>query len=613
MRPLFSGTDCSGALNKIANGVVYGLGGTSFSGAASTDLQAAIRDGVLEAVFYAFYGFEEDVSLVSADLQAALDFSETLTALASGTYYDKVSLDIQAERTATLIPAAEAAAREAYIVSTPSGLSGYVTENAVPASTVAAATTTTWTANSEIYVVNSITVNGVLAIEPGTVVYLAGGANITVASTGSIQAAGTLDNPVVFTRAASGAWGSIIINSMSNSFSYCDISGGTIGVDVNGLVDISNSNLHGHQTSAMDCSGAVIDVETVSTVTENYFYSNGSYPVKINQYTDFDDSNHFYDPAAETEPDPDKLKNGIYFYGDVDRAVDFTVSEVPYVIEEDPWNINVSGSLTIDPGVIVKLWQDAYRVRVYSQIYAEGTENEPIVFTSYAEDIGGDTNGIGAVTPGNWGGLDIIGAGSQFSYCQISYAETGLDFNEALNDQGSAVISNCWFHDNLGVGLDGTEAMTGTSVTSSSFWDNGSWPVKINQYMAFNNSNHFYDPDAQTEPDFDKLNNGIYFFGDVDQAVVLTVTEVPYFIEEDPWYINTSGSLTVEAGAVIKLWQANYGVRVYSSITALGTAEAPIMFTSYADDAGGNTNGETGTAAAGDWMFTRYYRRRQYF
>jgi hypothetical protein len=86
----------------------------------------------------------------------------------------------------------------------------------VPAGTTIA-TNTTWSADGGPYLITgNLTVNAstTLSLQPGTCVYLASGAGITVANGGRILAEGTETAPIRFTRQpGSGAsWGGIVIN-----------------------------------------------------------------------------------------------------------------------------------------------------------------------------------------------------------------------------------------------------------------------------------------------------------------------------------------------------------------------------------------------------------------
>jgi hypothetical protein len=82
----------------------------------------------------------------------------------------------------------------------------------------------------------------------------------------------------------------------------------------------------------------------------------------------------------------------------------------------------------------------------------------------------------------------------------------------------------------------------------------------------------------------------------------------PYVIGES-FVVPSVVTLAIEPGVVVKFNAVNSRPKIYGSILALGTAEDPIIFTSFFDDAhGGDTNGdgETTLPDPGDWRLEFY-------
>lgn len=101
-------------------------------------------------------------------------------------------------------------------------------------------------------------------------------------------------------------------------------------------------------------------------------------------------------------------------------------------------------TLEIEPGVIIKMGYgsggNSYRFNSSGgTLIAEGTEKDPIIFTSYRDDsVGGNINAIAdtiSAQPGDWGGISILNysdTGAQLSrlgHVNIRYAQTALDID----------------------------------------------------------------------------------------------------------------------------------------------------------------------------------------
>jgi hypothetical protein len=96
--------------------------------------------------------------------------------------------------------------------------------------------------------------------------------------------------------------------------------------------------------------------------------------------------------------------------------------------------------------------------------------------------------------------------------------------------------------------------------------------------------------------------------GTITSDTTWTKAGSPYVIGES-FVVPSVVTLAIEPGVVVKFNAVNSRPKIYGSILALGTAEDPIIFTSFFDDAhGGDTNGdgETTLPDPGDWRLEFY-------
>jgi|GEM_PF-1081338 len=123
------------------------------------------------------------------------------------------------------------------------------------------------------------------------------------------------------------------------------------------------------------------------------------------------------------------VSNVVYVGGTMSENTIWDANHV-YVVTSD-LTIPSGVTLTIDPGTVVKFAavtaSNDYRrlLTVDGVLYAVGTSNDPIVFTSSFDDgHGGDSNGDGSATSpasNNWGYVRINSPGSMLRYCEFWY------------------------------------------------------------------------------------------------------------------------------------------------------------------------------------------------
>jgi hypothetical protein len=283
------------------------------------------------------------------------------------------------------------------------------------------------------------------------------------------------------------------------------------------------------------------------------------------------------------------------------------------------WDFYVSNTLKIEAGAIIKFHpSDGPYLMLGSSgtIVAEGTADNPIIFTSYKDDEhGGDQNGDGDATspaPKDWGHINTNSYnGSKFEYCEFYYGGSST-YNATLTLYGDNItVKNCKFINNDGsytsgagdVGvLDASDAGTGTVIQNNVFYNNKR-PLSISTAFDIDNSNIFHNPDYPSQ-----INqyNGIFVetINGIEAPRSWAETEIPFVIHDNQFIIKTDNSLTLANDVVLKfksgsVLQLDDGLSSISNYN--GTS---VYFTSYKDDSKkGDTNGDGSTTspANNDW------------
>lgn len=284
------------------------------------------------------------------------------------------------------------------------------------------------------------------------------------------------------------------------------------------------------------------------------------------------------------------------------------------------YDFYVTNTLIIEPGVIIKFHPSDGPYMMLSgsaTINAVGTEQRPIIFTSYKDDDnGGDTNNDNSATSParkDWGYINTNGTnGSTFKYCNFYYGGDST-YNQTLSiESGSiATIQNCTFVNNDGsyasaagdVGvLEASSADAGTIIKNNIFYNNVR-PLSINTKYDLDNSNVFHNPANPLEKN---TYNGIFVetIDHINSNITWSETEVAYVIDDNDWWIESGSSLTTANNVVLKFKAGSY-LLLESGISNLNNYNgAGVVFTSYKDDnykGDTNADGNTTIGASDRW------------
>jgi hypothetical protein len=149
-------------------------------------------------------------------------------------------------------------------------------------------------------------------------------------------------------------------------------------------------------------------------------------------------------------------------YANVTEDTVWTLAESPYVILDNTRLQFEVADLVIEPGVVVKFGRGS-QIEVFGSLLAEGTADEPIIFTSLRNDaVLGDTNGDGSATvpraTDDWG-ISVTGdpdvlAEVRLDHVEFSYSRRGLYGGEVTFTMRDSRVATS----TQGVGLTGGEA-----------------------------------------------------------------------------------------------------------------------------------------------------------
>lgn len=313
-------------------------------------------------------------------------------------------------------------------------------------------------------------------------------------------------------------------------------------------------------------------------------------------------------------PDDGEDWNVIWITEDVTTPTTWHAGNV-YVIYT--YDFYVEDTLVIEPGTIVKFHPaDGPMLTLggMGTIVADGTASSPIVFTSFKDDAhGGDTNEDGSATSParkDWLQINTNGLnGSLFDYCEFFYGGGGTYTTTLALTAGSdnVTVTRCTFAHNDGSdasgwygALEANSGGAGVVIRNNVFYDNVR-PLSVSDQFEVDNSNVFHNPANASQTN---TCNGIFVYTTtVSSALSWGETEVAFVIDDNDWWIDDIGSLTLADNVVLKFRPGSVLVLDEGDelINYNGTG---VAFTSYKDDSRkGDTNGDGGvtTPADNDW------------
>jgi len=463
-----------------------------------------------------------------------------------------------------------------------------------------------------VYIVTgSITVlSGVtLTIEPGVVVKFNSSQYMTVHGTLNAVGGSSPENTIYFTSIRDdnrggdtngdgsatapsiGIWRSIYFSSGSDAsqMEYCEVRWGGYYSTYYGVIDIN---------------GASPTIENC-TITDNYYGisvrgtaspSLTGNTIRNSTYTPFL-MTFWSTPVYSGNTWESNVYNAVGIIGGTLEADAFLqkrdvagITNAPYLLMSSI-TIPSSYSLTLEAGIVLKMYNSSTRIDVEGALIADGTEEEKIAFTSVKDDQhGGDVNNDGNITSpsmSDWGCINFKDSSDDLlcilDHCIIAYAgnysphygAVGLTF-------ANTVITNCEFANNPhGIYMSGDSE----PQIQNNHIRNCTKPPII---MSINSDPVFSGNTFE--------NNDYTALGIIGETVSVSTTitrrnvagfeNITYLV----WgtvTIDPGTEITIEPGVVIKF--KDNGLIVNGDLIAIGSSpDSLIVFTSYRDDTCGN-------------------------
>lgn len=245
-------------------------------------------------------------------------------------------------------------------------------------------------------------------------------------------------------------------------------------------------------------------------------------------------------------------------------------------------------ALTLGAGIVLKSF-NGQGVMIDGTLVTNGTQDDPVVFTSLPDDVyGGDTNNNGPSTgsPDTWSGLRFgAGAGaSTLSNTVVRY--TGLGFSAAIEIFGSSPsFSDCLFRNGQWGAIDLNGIAATPTFTRCAFQDNSNYAVQI--------------PIAAAAGFLDCVSLGTtygQFLRIVDGTLTSSLTLGAEnmvngaLVLASPLVVPVGVTLTLKPGATFKT-ENGVGAAFHGGVAIAADGGKPVVFTRIEDDEfGGDTN-----------------------
>lgn len=421
---------------------------------------------------------------------------------------------------------------------------------------------------------NLLVNGGLLTIEAGATLKFNADISLIIAEDGRLTLSGTAEAPVrlVGQEESVGFWRGLNVSSSgaanvldhfviahagSRGWNGGDYSTGSIFADTSSGATLTNCEIAeggGHGFVALEQSELSISECVIRDhVQGGYVHADAAGNIAAD--------NEFVDNATNV------VRVG-FSSADILQAETWQNIGVPWRVET---RLNVRAPLTIAPGAVVEFDQDIGAVvAAEGRLTLQGDAEAPITLTGVEK------------TRGYWQGVRVETRGSENTFDHVVFEFAGSrDWNGAedssaalrFEDGSSMSITNTTFREHGNYAVWAGDAVVFPSFEDNTFADNAKVAfLRPNVVRQISPNNTF------TENDENVVRISAASGNFLTQSSTWLALPVPYVVT-DQTQINSS--LTIEEGTRIEFLQdASLNVEGEGSLTALGTAEAPIVFTS---------------------------------
>ncbi len=281
------------------------------------------------------------------------------------------------------------------------------------------------------------------------------------------------------------------------------------------------------------------------------------------------------DPPIGTTLDVVRISSKI----DTDQT--WEADKIYYVTSD----IDIEATVTIEPGCIVKFRGDI-TLQNSGKIIAVGTEQKRIFFTSYKNDIGGDTNGSGSPSMYNTRQILVEESGSIFTFCQFDYSDQAI--NVRGDDLSVTITDNIFVNNNYALRAD-RDPSAASIIARNRFYSNY-YPITVDPRLSIGTTNMFTNSDGSIKNTNQCIQLNSQYSHEMDADITLDITDIDYY--SGGFTLGNSIDLTLNENVVLKMGiGGTLTMELGASIVLNGSNS---YITSYKDDThGGDIDGQS--------------------